>query len=107
MKLFFYLYLLNPIKLGTHNDLTSIIIAKDKLDSELYKKGYDSRPFNNESIDKIIELNRKKYYLDFLENHNIPLSSKLELIETENILNKKSIDIFQGGLLDDFNFEKF
>ena len=107
MKLFFYLYFFNPIKLGTHNDLTNIIIPEDKLDNELYKKGYDFRPFNNESIDRIIDLNRKKYYLDFLQNNNIPINSKLELIENDNILNKKTIDIFQGGLLDDFNFEIF
>ena len=45
MKLFFYLYFFNPIKLGTHSDLTNIIIPEDKLDSQqvvgIFSAGYD------------------------------------------------------------------
>lgn len=75
------------------------------------KKGYDERlvnPYDNDkiTIDKINEQIEKKILLDLLQ------STKLNIYEKINILNKnkeinipKPINLYNGGLLDDWNFD--
>lgn len=103
MKLFFYLYLGLPKKLGSNLELTTNL-SKDNN----YKSGYDFRKFQYNEQDSIFRINKNfknKSILSILESNNVGVEDKLKIIDEYDILEKKYIDIKAGGLLDDFNFE--
>lgn len=103
MKLFFYLYLGLPKKLGSNLELTSNL-SKDNY----YKSGYDFRKIQYNEEDSLYRINKNfknKSILTILESNSLGIEDKLKIIEEYDILEKKYIDIKAGGLLDDFNFD--
>lgn len=79
-------------------------------DSNTTNSGNDERPNikDNEDLNSIYINFHKKNILETLENNNIGIFHKLELINKYDILNETiSVNILKGGLLDDFNFEIF
>ena len=87
-----------------------------------FNVGNDERLLNNETINsinsvnneydyelfKIIKYNRKKKLLDRLIGNELSNLQKYELIMDNDILsmkNKKKINISEGGLFDNYNFD--
>ena len=87
-----------------------------------FNVGNDERLINDETINsinsvnneydyelfKIIKYNRKKKLLDRLINNELSNLQKYELIMDNDILsmkNKKKINISEGGLFDNYNFD--
>ena len=60
---------------------------------------------DNETIKQLINIQEKKDMLDFLKSNHTSIDTKLYAIGDKNM--PTIINIFNGGLLDDWNFEIF
>ena len=76
-----------------------------------FNRGIDMRYKKNNIQNENELFNIKKFFyykkiLEQLNNTKISIYDKVTIIENENIIDQKmGINLFKGGLLDDFNFE--
>ncbi len=79
-----------------------------------YTSGYDERyPRYEKNLSllnkNMYKLHIKKYILDILENKDISINDKIELLRKYKILedanNVKTINLKEGGLMKDFNYD--
>ena len=76
-----------------------------------FNTGIDMRHKENKTQNENELFNIKKMFhykkiLNQINNTNISIYDKLNIIENENILDREmGINLLKGGLLDDFNFE--
>lgn len=76
-----------------------------------FNRGIDMHYKENQTQNENELFNIKKFFyykkiLNQINNTDISIYDKLNIIENENILDRKmGINLFEGGLLDDFNFE--
>lgn len=86
-------------------------IVKNTLFEEL--KGYDNRYpktycATKDELYRLKILNEKKQLLEILENNDVSILTKLQLIEKEFNSNKiGAIKLMNGGLMDDYNYTEF
>jgi len=92
----------------------SKLISNKPLDFEDIKKtGLDERVskldniIENELLEKIHENFHKKRLLDILENNQISIIQKMDILNQYLFYNTTSLhaNLFAGGLLDDWDFE--
>jgi hypothetical protein len=94
------------------NNSKSSNTFKNKISDEKYN-GFDHRIINETkekhekhekelNLYKIAKYFEKKKILDILENKNVSLTTKLLLLQDNRI---KTSNIFEGGLMRDFDFE--
>jgi len=99
MRSIFYLFFINPKVF--HNELRNI--GKDN-----FNNGFDTRFVDineTDSLYRINEIHYKKSLLDKLLSNCISIQDKLEIIDRDNIFEKKYVDLFSGGLMDDYEFK--
>jgi len=106
-------------KYGVNIDVTSLpSINKYNIDTSKFNKtidlqGHDSRYNNsNDDIDmelyNIYNIYNKKLLLNILESTHCSTEDKLYTIDKYDIINKNNIiNIYAGGLFNDFNFIQF
>lgn len=98
MKNFFYLFFVNPKV--SHNELRNI-------DIDNFNNGFDTRFIDineTDSLYRINEIHYKKSLLDKLLSDCVSIQDKLEIIDRDDLFEKKYVDLFSGGLMDDFDF---
>tara|TARA_B100001063_G_scaffold62934_1_gene56960 strand:- start:857 stop:1198 length:342 start_codon:yes stop_codon:yes gene_type:complete len=92
----------------------SKLISNKPLDVEdIIKTGLDERVskmnniIENELLEKIQENFHKKQLLDILENNQISIIQKMDILNQYLFYNTTSLhsNLFAGGLLDDWDFE--
>jgi hypothetical protein len=88
------------------NNSKSSNTFKNKISDEKYN-GFDHRIINETkekelNLYKIAKYFEQKKILDILENKNVSLTTKLLLLQDNRI---KTSNIFEGGLMRDFDFE--
>ena len=92
----------------------SKLISNKPLDVEdIIKTGLDERVskmnniIENELLEKIQENFHKKQLLDILENNQISIIQKMDILNQYllYIHTEESANLFAGGLLDDWDFE--
>ncbi len=92
----------------------SKLISNKPLDYEdIRKTGLDERVskmnniIENELLEKIQENFHKKQLLDILENNQISIIQKMDILNQYLFYNTTSLhsNLFAGGLLDDWDFE--
>ena len=92
----------------------SKLISNKPLDYEdIRKTGLDERVskmnniIENELLEKIQENFHKKQLLDILENNQISIIKKMDILNQYLFYNTTSLhsNLFAGGLLDDWDFE--
>ena len=92
----------------------SKLISNKPLDVEdIIKTGLDERVskmnniIENELLEKIQENFHKKQLLDILENNQISIIKKMDILNQYLFYNTTSLhsNLFAGGLLDDWDFE--
>tara|TARA_B110000305_G_scaffold232493_1_gene287546 strand:+ start:583 stop:933 length:351 start_codon:yes stop_codon:yes gene_type:complete len=97
-----------------NNIENSKLISNKPLDFEdIRKTGLDERVskldniIENELLEKIHENFHKKRLLDILENNQISIIQKMDILNQYLFYNTTSLhaNLFAGGLLDDWDFE--
>jgi hypothetical protein len=91
---------------------------RDKINCKLVKinkkekknSGCDERFFikpvcNNTEINNIIQFFNKKIQLDILQNPNVSIYTKIEMLKYRKFI--EPYNIFAGGLMNHFDFEDF
>ena len=100
--------------LNNNNIENSKLISNKPLDYEdIRKTGLDERVskmnniIENELLEKIQENFHKKQLLDILENNQISIIKKMDILNQYLFYNTTSLhsNLFAGGLLDDWDFE--
>jgi len=90
-------------------NLNTLFVVPSKYNSKKIS-GYDERfPLNNTNtynteLHNIAIYFEKKKLLDILQNENVSLLTKIFLLNDNSI---KPHNIFEGGLMSDFDFENF
>jgi hypothetical protein len=99
MRSIFYLFFVNHKVF--HNELRNI-------DKDGVNNGLDSRIIEmntNNSIYRMNEIHYKKKLLDKLTSNSISIQDKIDIIDKHDIFEKKYIDLYSGGLMDDYEFK--
>jgi len=95
-------------KLISNKPLDVEDIIKTGLDERVSKMNtIDSDKVNNELLEKIQENFHKKQLLDILENNQISIIQKMDILNQYLFYNTTSLhsNLFAGGLLNDWDFE--
>jgi len=95
LNIIFFFYILRPLTQKQN---------KYGLDERIVFSLHEIK-YNNTTIEQIINIQEKKDMLDFLKSNHTSIDTKLYAIGDKNI--PTIINIFNGGLLDDWNFEIF
>lgn len=97
MRQFFYLFFFSPF----HREFRVT-------DLDNIRDGYNFKPNDideSNELNKIIKNFKNKDLINRLRSDNLSTEDKLDLIEKYDIFNKKYVNLFEGGLMDDFNFD--
>jgi hypothetical protein len=98
----------NNNKLMSNKPLDFEDIRKTGLDERVSKMdNIDNDKVNNELLEKIHENFHKKRLLDILENNQISIIKKMDILNQYLLYNSTSLhaNLFAGGLLDDWDFK--
>lgn len=101
----------NHIEMPTENDKNLYMLTRFYECSlvELHMDGFDSRYNNDEpSIEKLSQNLLKQQLLKTLEHPEISIHDKITIIDDFNFIFDKhhyDTNIFEGGLIDDWEFE--